>query len=330
VIQVADCYADSRFNREIDRKTGYRTRCLLSLPLVGINDELVGVLQVLNKQDGVFTQGDERLGRIFAAQCAVALQRARLIEEYLHKQKMTQDLIYAREIQMGVLPKELPQLTGYDMACWSRPADETDGDIYDALPLEAGEAAILVGDATGHGIGPALSVTQMRSMVRIGLRMKANLGTIMHHVNLQLKQDLPSERFITAFLGVVNSIKHKLYYYSCGQGPLLHFHAKEGAMQWLDASSPPLGILDNLIINAPPAMKLEPGDVVGILSDGFFEYENADGEQFEKERVEAVIASKSSGTMADLIGSLIDAIKDFAQGEPQNDDMTAVLVCRRS
>lgn len=330
VIVVSDCYADSRFNPEIDRKTGYKTRCLLSLPLIGINDKLVGVLQVLNKRDGVFTQGDERLGRIFAAQCAVALQRATLIEEYLRKQKLEQDLAVARDIQMGVLPKELPRLAGYDLACWSRPAEETDGDIYDALALEPGETALLLGDATGHGIGPALSVTQMRAMVRMGLRMKEALGTIMAHVNAQLKQDLPSDRFITAFLGVVNSIKHKLYYYSCGQAPLLHYHAKNGTVEWLDASSPPLGILENMIITSPPAMILDPGDIVGILSDGFFEYENADRQQFGQERVAEIVASKSSGTMADLIGSILDAIADFSMGEPQADDMTAVFVCRRS
>jgi len=147
VLNIPDCYADARFNQEIDRKTGYRTRCLLTVPLVGVDEELVGVMQVLNKHDGVFDEHDERLATVLAAQCAVALQRARLIKEHLIKEKLERDLALARDIQQRVLPETMPGVTGYDIAGWSEAADQTGGDIYD-VSCEFDDAAA-VADATG-------------------------------------------------------------------------------------------------------------------------------------------------------------------------------------
>lgn len=329
LMNVQDCYSDSRFNPEIDRKTGYKTRCLMAIPLIGIKDELVGVLEVLNKRGGVFDRGDERLGELLAAQCAVALQRASLVEEYMVKQKLEQDLALARDIQHRVLPKDLPSLPGYDFSCWSRSADATGGDIYDAVSLSDIQAAVLMADATGHGIGPALMVTQMRAMFRLGLRMNSDLGLIMSQINDQLKQDLPEDHFITAFLGIIDSVDHRLHYYSCGQAPILHYHASNSEVESLNASSLPMGIMSGITMPAPPPIKLEPGDIVSVISDGFFEYRDSNGNEFGTERVNEIIAANSSRTMEELIKILIAAIEKFAPDKPQDDDMTAVLFCRR-
>jgi len=130
-INVPDCYADQRFNPEVDRSSGYRTRCLLTVPLIGHDDALVGVLQLLNKEGGVFDVRDERIASALAAQCAVALQRVRLTQELLVKEQMERELAVAREIQIGCLPRRMPDLPGYDLAGTSRPADATGGDMYD-------------------------------------------------------------------------------------------------------------------------------------------------------------------------------------------------------
>lgn len=328
LINVEDCYADARFNKEVDKKTGFRTRCLLSIPLIGIQDELVGVLQVLNKRSGVFDGDDEELAKTLAAQCAVSLQRARLIEEQLVKQKLERDLAVARDIQLGILPKELPEIDGYTLACWSRPADDTGGDIYDATLLKDRGVAVLLADATGHGIGPALSVTQMRAMFRIGLRLGESLDRIALEINEQLKADLPGNRFITAFLGILDPGKHRLDYLSCGQGPLLHYHAGTEEVEYLDSNALPLAILPNLMIEDCAPMVFDSGDVVAVLSDGFFEYADAMGEQFEKQRVSDVIRQSRGGSADEILQALLGAIESFAPGIAQDDDMTAVILKR--
>jgi phosphoserine phosphatase len=328
LINVEDCYSDLRFNQEIDRKTGFRSRCLLSIPLIGLEEELVGVLQVLNKRDGVFTVDDEALGRILAAQCGVAIQRAKLIEDHVIKLKLESDLALARDIQMGVLPAELPSIEGYQLACWTKPADETGGDVYDAVALEGQRVALLLGDATGHGVGPALSVTQMRSMVRLGLRMGREVDALMAQIDYQLKEDLADNRFITAFLGVLDPTLHQLEYQSCGQGPLIHFSPSSDKVEFLEASALPLGVMPGISVGELQQQQLQSGDIFAVISDGFFEYESPAEEEFGKERVGRIIRDFKGEDLSDLVEELVGAVNEFSGGRPQDDDMTAVMLRR--
>jgi phosphoserine phosphatase len=248
VINVPDCYADSRFNPEVDRSSGYRTRCLLAVPLIGHDDSLVGVLQLLNKEDGTFDERDESIAASFAAQCAVALQRARMTEELVVKEKMERELSLAREIQIGFLPREMPRLTGYELAGTSRPADETGGDTFDAVSIDDTNAMLLLGDATGHGVGPALSATQVRAMLRIALRLGAGLDATISNINDQLEQDLADNRFVTAFLGILDAVTHRVTYHAAGQGPLMHFRAAAGTFDWHKSTTIPLGFISPLML----------------------------------------------------------------------------------
>ncbi len=328
VVNVPDCYADSRFNREIDRKTGYKTRCLLTVPLIGYDDALVGVLQVLNKNNGVFTEEDERIGTALGAQCAVALQRARMLEVLLAKEKMERELAVAREIQMRVLPKEVPTLDGYDVAGWSRPADETGGDIFDLIALGETRLMLLLGDATGHGIGPALSVTQVRSMLRMCARLGASLDDSFQQINDQLSDDLASNRFVTAFLGVLDTDAHTVDYHSGGQGPILHFHAETGECEWLNASTMPMGLMPGPPLEQPAPLSLALGDILATITDGIYEYENPAGEQFGEARVGELIRAHGGEAMSDLVERIVERVEQFAEGAPQNDDLTILLVRR--
>jgi sigma-B regulation protein RsbU (phosphoserine phosphatase) len=329
LVNVPDCYADPRFNREVDRRTGYVTRCMLSVPLLGVDEALVGVLQVLNKHAGPFDEDDERIATILAAHCAVVLQRAMLLEEYVLKQKMERDLALAREIQMSSLPQQMPTLAGYEFTAWSLPADEAGGDVYDALNLGEQRVALLMADATGHGIGPAISVSQLRAMFRMGLLLGADLAELMSKINLQLTSDLPAGRFITAFAGILDSTDHKIHYISGGQAPLMHFRAAEDRVDWLDASTLPMGIQAWPPLIFPPAVEMRPGDIFALISDGIFDYADRTGELFGKERVEDLIRSRRNETLEEIRKKLCETVRVFSGGLPQEDDMT-VLFARRN
>src|SRR5210317_961611 len=203
LINVPDCYADDRFNRAIDKQTGYRSRCMLTIPLIGYEDSLIGVLQILNKNDGVFDEQDEFVATALAAQAAVVLHRARLIESMIATERLDREITVARDVQMGTLPKEMPKINGYGFAGAFSPTDQTGGDLYDFVPLSDERLFLLMGDATGHGIGPALSATQVRAMLRIALRLGADLDDVFVNINDQLVEDLPEDRFVTAFFGLL-------------------------------------------------------------------------------------------------------------------------------
>lgn len=327
-INVPDCYADPRFNRDIDRATGQRTRCMLTLPLVGNDDQLVGVLQVLNRRTGAFDATDEALAGALAAQCAVALQRAQMTERLVRAETLRQEIAVAREVQMGTLPRSPPHVPGYDLAGLFQPTDDTGGDTYDFVPCADGRLFVLMGDATGHGIGPALSATQVRAMLRVAERLGAGLDEAFRHINDQLVVDLPEDRFVTAFLGQLDPATHVLRYHSGGQGPLLHFHAADGRCETFPPTTFPMGAVP--LPALPPAREvvLAPGDVFALLSDGVYEYQDAANREFGEDGVAALLRAQHDAPMAVLLERLGQALRDFGAGAPQLDDVTAVLIRR--
>ncbi|MGK4000421.1 PP2C family protein-serine/threonine phosphatase [Sorangium sp. So ce1024] len=331
-IVVDDCYADPRFNPDIDRRTGYHTKSLITVPLIGLDDKLVGVLQMLNSAVGHFGPDERDVAELLAAQAAVAVQRTLLLEERMIKIKLEHDLTIARDIQQNILLRRLPRCPGYSLSAFSKPADDTGGDIYDVIRLdersETSPLLLLLADAAGHGIGPALSITQFRAMLRIGLRLSADMDALMHHINQQLIEDLPNDRFITAFLGILDPTTHQLRYHAAGQGPLLHYRAAEGQVVWRDPSTVPLGMFKDLDLPATPPLVMAPGDLLVLLTDGFYEYQDAAGQVFGKERVGDLIHRLHARPTSDILGALLAEVRRFAGTAKQIDDLTALLVKR--
>jgi phosphoserine phosphatase len=327
IINVPDCYADPRFDPAVDKASGYRTRCMLTLPLVDHKDVLVGVMQVLNKTGGAFDDDDEVLATALAAQCAVALQRVRMTEALIEGEKMRQELEVARTVQMSTFPATMPSVPGYDVYGASRPADQTGGDTFDLSVCDQGLVAVL-GDATGHGMGPALSVTQMQAMLRMAFRLGSSLETALIQVNNQLAETLADDRFITAFIGVLDPAAHCLRFHSAGQGPILRFCAATGVCTRYRPTSFPLGAMQLTSLRPAVDVDLAPGDILVLISDGVYEYRNAENEEFGEERVEEIVRAHHAGSMAELSSRLLESIHAFARGAPQEDDITMVLVKR--
>jgi len=328
LINVPDCYADSRFNRDIDKQTGYRSRCMLTIPLIGYEDSLVGVLQILNKQEGVFDEQDEFIASALAAQAAVVLHRVKITETLRATEKLDREITVARDVQLGTLPKEMPCVPGYDIGGTFSPTDQTGGDLYDFVPLSEHKLFLLMGDATGHGIGPALSATQVRAMLRVALRLGADLDDIFVHINDQLVQDLPDDRFVTGFFGLLDAEKHSVRYHSGGQGPIMHFHAASGEYDWHPASTFPLGYMNQTQLEDATEITMQPGDILGLISDGIYEYENASGDQFGEERLAKVVSAHLAGDMESLVKEILQATRTHGGPVPQADDITIVLVHR--
>lgn len=250
--------------------------------------------------------------------------------------KIEHDLALARKIQMDVLPKMLPPTPGYDMAAYSLPAEQTGGDIYDLValaleppsPEDPPSVVLLLADATGHGIGPALSVTQVRSMLRIGVSLRAGLDDLFAQINRQLCVDLGCERFVTAFMGLLDLSAHQINYHSAGQGPLLHFHVADGRFEWLSSSMLPLGVVEDAHSDGVRSMAVAPGDLIVLLTDGFFEYESPDGEMFGSTRVAEIIRANHHRPAREILTAILTAIREFARGAPQLDDMTGLVIRR--
>ncbi len=326
VIHVPDAYADARFNPEIDRATGFRTRNMIAFPLVGLDSKIVGVLQVLNKAEGSFDPWDDELVRTFGAQVGVALQRQLLLEHYADKQRLQRDLSIAREIQQSLIPKKVAQIDGFDVAGWNKPADETGGDCFDYLTLPDGSLALIIADATGHGIGPALIMAECRALFRATISLSHNLCQVVGRVNSLLCADLPDDRFVTAFFGLLDPRDNTLSYLSAGHGPIIQYDRDADEFTDWPANAMPLGIQADLPFDESVRIAMRPGDMVVLVTDGFIEYCNRDGEQFGAARILNHLRTLRDGSCSEMIESLYREVRTFAAGAPQADDLTAIII----
>ncbi len=342
IVNIPDAYADPRFNPGVDKATGYRTRCLLTIPLVDFEGRLVGVAQVLNKgveHGGIFSADDESMAQYLALQAAVALKRASLLEAQREKERLEADLQVARQIQRAGLPQQIAEFPGYDIAGHTEPADKTGGDSYDVIDLRPfrdrvatrAEALIFLADATGHGIGPALSVTQVQAMVRMGCRVGVPLDAMALNINQRLCEDLPAGRFVTSLLGHLDTSGNVLRYISAGQGPLLILRA--GVEQSSDdlclaTTHMPFGIDDDVDFTSIAEVRFEPGDVFLALSDGYFEAQTAEGEYFGLDRVAEVVRSVRGQTAAGILDAVRGAVIGHMGSGAAADDQTGLIVKR--
>ncbi|MBN1435914.1 MAG: SpoIIE family protein phosphatase [Sedimentisphaerales bacterium] len=327
VINIPDAYKDERFNPEIDKKTGFRTRSILTFPLEDHSGGLVGVLQMLNKKEGVFTDYDVTMAEAFAAQAGVAVHRARLVEQYLEKQRLEQAMAVAKEIQQQLFPRESPPVDGFDIACWNRPCDATGGDYSDFLKLNDGRLIVSLGDVTGHGVGPALVSCATRAMLRALSSVDDDIEAVTRRVNTLLNADLVTGKFVTAFLGIVDGGTGTLSYCSAGQGPLLWLHAGTDEVEVLGADGLPLGILPDIGALPPRCLEMALGDVFVLLTDGFFEWARADGELFGSDRVSAIIREHKNNNAKEILHTIKASVESYAD-TGQEDDLTAIVIKR--
>lgn len=328
LVNIPDAWEDPRFNRNFDLATGFRTTSVLCVPLVGFKGTVVGVMQVLNKKHGPFTADDEKLAKVLASQVAVALQRHMLLEEYKSKERMERDLNIAREIQQQFLPDQDPVLERYEIHGWNRPADETGGDTFDFTLLEDGRLGLIVCDATGHGIGPALVVAQCRAMLRAVIMPELGPSAILTRANRLLCQDMPDDKFITTFFGLLDAKQNTLTWASAGHGPMLLIDGQTGAFQEFSATGVPLGILEDGEFPDAEVIHLAPQDTFIIMTDGFLEWADPAGNQFGVERMMAVFHAHKHRPLKEILDEITKEVERFGQTVPQKDDLTAILVRR--
>jgi serine phosphatase RsbU (regulator of sigma subunit) len=239
------------------------------------------------------------------------------------------ELQIARVIQQELMPKNPPQVPGFDIAGWNRPADQTGGDYYDWQVLPDGRVVTVIADVSGHGVGPALLMAVCRAYARACVPMGPELRSALGRVNELLSGDVSAGRFVTLAVTLVEPQSGQFELLSAGHGPILHFHAKEASVEVFDCDGTPLGILENEDYGTPRPRRIEPGDLLLFVTDGFTEWARAgDGEQYGLDRLREFVLKNAGLDARTLIDQLDADVRAFGLGTRQSDDMTAVVVRR--
>ncbi len=244
--------------------------------------------------------------------------------------QVSHDLDVARSIQQGLLPDKPPTLDEFDIAGWNQPADQTGGDYFDWLELPDGRIAISLADATGHGIGPALVGTSCRAYARASfLAGNGQNNELLDHLNRLLAEDLESNRFVTFAVIFLDPESSNVQVLSAGHGPILWYKRAADTIENIEAQGIPLGMIAGIRYEHGTDGNLDEGDILALITDGFFEWENPDGEEFGVKRLETVLHASRHLQAEEIVVKLRSAVADFCRGTKQMDDLTAVILKRK-
>jgi serine phosphatase RsbU (regulator of sigma subunit) len=236
----------------------------------------------------------------------------------------------ARSIQQGLMPKASPDVPGFGIAGWNRPASRTGGDYYDWQLLPDGRLAVVIADVTGHGLGPALLMAVCRAYARACVPAGPELRSALRRVNELLCGDVTDGRFVTLAAAVVESSSGQVQLLSAGHGPILLFHAKTTEVEEFGGDGLPLGLLEDEPYGGPTCIQLASGDLLLLVTDGFVEWaRSGDGEQYGVQRLSDFLRRNAALDPATFIQLLARDVEVFGAGSLQADDMTAVVIRRR-
>jgi len=320
-----DLIKDTRFKGKIGTDLPFNS--LLSVPLL-LKGELIGILTVFNKcSDEGFTKDDQRLLAIIASQSSQIIENARLLEEERKLRIMQEEMRVAKQTQINLLPKEIPQIPGYSVAANTIPAKDVGGDYYDIIKIDDKHFAFCVGDVTGKGMPAAMLMANIQATLKAQILNGCSCTNSLVNSNNLLCASTEPTKFVTLFLGILGTESKEICFSNAGHDPPLHFTNSKinklitGGM--LLGSFPDSQYEQDITI-------MEKGDVLILFSDGITEAMNKDNKQFGEEKLIEIIKNNREVDPKSLIEKIISSVKEHAGTTPQFDDMTLMIIKRDS
>jgi predicted ester cyclase len=247
----------------------------------------------------------------------------RLEQEMRERERIEQELRVARGIQQASLPKEVPELEGWQITPYYQPAREVGGDFYDFLELKDGHLGLVVGDATGKGVPAALVMASARSMLRALAQTSESPGDVLRRANDPLATDIPPNMFVTCFYAILDPKSGSLRYANAGHD-LPYLRRRTGDAEELRARGMPLGLMPGMGYEENEIV-LDAGESVLFYSDGLVEAHDPKGEMFGFPRLRALVAQH--GGERSLGGFLMEELYSFTgESWEQEDDITLLTL----
>jgi serine phosphatase RsbU (regulator of sigma subunit) len=321
---VEDAQKDSRFFNKVDKSTGFITRSILGVPVL-YGDELMGVIEAVNAIDKpCFDSADKELLVSFADLAAVAIFRARLLEERLQQQKMQIQMETAAKIQSLFRPKAPDIGSGSHIWAISEPAKFVGGDLYDVIPMPDNSWLLYVADVSDKGLPAALIMAALWYRIRSEAHQHQNVGALLGKLNKVL-YDLLSEEgyFVTIFIAQYWPNTGKLELVSGGHHPALKV-SKNIIRNIAGSRGPSLGI-DRWSSYNNEAVHLAPGESMLFTTDGVSEVISPRGEFFGLQRIVDCVKSVPRPPRG---RRLWESLKEWQAHTEAHDDLTMLEIWR--
>jgi sigma-B regulation protein RsbU (phosphoserine phosphatase) len=301
-------------------------RLTLAVPLAA-GARVEGVLAIGERASGMpFSDEDRDFAQTLARQAMTALENARLLRLRDEKQRQDRELQIAREIQRGLFPTRRPEVPGFEVAAESRPCYEVGGDSYDWIPLGGGRLALVVADVSGKGTPASLLMASVHASVQ-ALAGTAAPARLVERLNRFLFASTQPSRFVTLFYAELDAASRRLAFVNAGHVPPYRV-TPDGRVSRLVDGGPALGLLADASYDVGE-LRLDPGDVVAIVTDGVTEARSPDESEFGDERVCEALRGPSGGSASAVLDGLVAAVNEWAGAAGCSDDLTALILKAR-
>ena len=328
-INLRNAWKDKRFFSGFDLRTGFQTRTMLCMPMWDRKGKIIGVFQILNKRSGSFSKEDENFLGAFSVHAALAIENARLHQDIVEKEKFEKELEIAGAIQRKLLPKELPQLPGYEIDAVARPTKLVGGDFYDFLPLKDGKTALVIADVSGKGVPAALLVSTLHASLHAYIDGMTDLAQLAAQLNGVVHANTEAERYITLFMGILEPQSGSLTYVNAGHCFPFLLRPRASSISQLAATGLPLGMFEGVGFEKG-STTIDPSDVLVLYTDGVTEAMNRSFEEYGEDRFRQTMSHAAHQQANGLLSSVVADVERFVAGEPQTDDLTMVVLKRVS
>lgn len=243
--------------------------------------------------------------------------------------QIKKNLGLAEEVQKNLLPKEAPDILGYDVAGFSLYCDETGGDYYDFLYSDDPEdtrLGVVVGDVSGHGVASALLMATVRGAVWSLAKYETDLGEGVREINNQLVATTNMGRFMTLFCLLIDFRQHAFQWLNAGHDPALIYRSDDDEFEHLTGEDIPLGIEGDWTYQAHMQTHISPGSIFVIGTDGIWETRNEKGEEFGKQAYQDIIRQNADKSSEGICQAVRQELGKFRGTAPQRDDITLVVI----
>lgn len=255
----------------------------------------------------------------------ISIENARLFRDALEKQRLEDELKIAREIQQGLLPERLPQITGFEIAGINIPSFQVGGDYYDVIQRSDRDYVVAIGDVSGKGTPAALLMAGVQAVLRTIAPLNLPLPVATGRMNELICLNTHGGKFITFFWGVLETEGRTFRYVNAGHNPPMLVR-KDGTIEKLENGGLILGIMKTTAPYQEGMVKLERGDVLLMYTDGVSEAMNPESIDFSEEALEKVARNSRNLSAGDMIAKIQQALELHTKGSPQSDDITMLVL----
>ena len=239
------------------------------------------------------------------------------------RRQLEAELELSAVVQRALLPQQMPEIPGLNLAAFSRPANIIGGDYFDFLQFRDGAYGLIIADAMGHGISASMLMSSFQTALRTLVPEKESPVEVLERINHIILHNINYVTFVTAFLCRFDPSTRVLTFSNAGQNPPLLYRNRERTVRWLKPTGPALGIIESYYLKAE-SVTLSDGDILLFYTDGITEAINPQKEPFGQDRLAALVQQNSSLSAQNLVRVVRQAVEDFSGGRPLEDDITLI------